>query len=79
MRNLYRYTDHVKPLYETQKLNKEGMVNLTCWLTHCVKPRSVHSVQNDNLYEVFSEFAGQQVSFMRNWIFVLLHKKFFER
>ena len=79
-RNPYRYRESMSPLFKTQKFNKEGMTKLLCRATHFVKTHSVCSKENDNLYEIFAEVAGQLVSIMHEWLkfFVLLHRKSFE-
>ena len=61
----YKYSDFVDPVYETDKVPKEEMDRLSCRATHCVRLKVTNHVENDNLYNIFALYAGQDCEFMR--------------
>ena len=77
-RNPWRYVDHLDLIYETHKVSKEEIANLSCRVNYEVAPRD-HSIdENDMLYHYFAMLCAQDRKFMRTWLhlFVHLHKHF---
>ena len=64
----YRYSDFVDPVYETDKVPKEEVDHLSCRATHCVRLKVTDHAENDNLYNIFALYAGQDCDFMRRWL-----------
>ena len=64
----YKYSDFVDPVYETDKVPKEEMDHLRCRATHCVRLEVIDHAENDNLYNIFVLYRGQDCDFMRRWI-----------
>ena len=53
-RNPWRYVNHLDPIYETHKVSKEEIANLSCRVNYEVAPRD-HSIdENDMLYHYFA-------------------------
>ena len=78
-RNLWKYVDHLVPIFETHKVSKEEIANLSCRVNYEVAPRD-HSIdENDMLYHYFALLCAQDWKFMRTWLhlFVCLHKHYF--
>ena len=80
-KNSHKFSNVLHPLYETQKLNKEGLVSLYCRATHEIQPRNPDIKENDMLYAAFALESGGNVGFMRTWLhlFVRMHHKYFNR
>ena len=78
--NKIKYTEEVRPILENQRFNKEGMVNLNCQATHCVRPKSLITKDCDILYTIFALKISQDISFVWNWLhqFMMMHKKQFK-
>ena len=55
----YKYSDFVDPVYETDKVPKDEMEHLSCRATHCVRFKVTDHVENDNLYNIFTLYSGQ--------------------
>ena len=53
------------PVYETDKIPKEELDQLCCRATHCVRLKVTTHAENDNLYNIFALYAGQDCEFMR--------------
>ena len=64
----YRYSDFVDPVYETDKVPEEEMDRLSCRATHCVRLKVTDHAENDNLYNIFVLYTGQDCDFMRRWL-----------
>ena len=53
-RNPWKYVDHLVPIYETHKVSKEEIANLSCRVNYEVALRD-HSIdENDMLYHYFA-------------------------
>ena len=77
----YRYSDFVDPVYETDKVPKEEVDRLSCRATHCVRLKVTDHAENDNLYNIFVLYAGQDCNFMRRWLkffMTTVYPKYFE-
>ena len=74
--NPHIYSGEIKPILESQRVKKEGMISLPCRATHRVHPRSVSVKENDALYDIFAKRVGRTTNFMREWLklFVIMHK-----
>ena len=71
--------DHLEPIYETHKVSKEEIANLSFRVNYEVAPHD-HSIdENDMLYHYFALLCAQDQKFMRTWLhlFVHLHKHYF--
>ena len=76
--NPWAYQHNLQLLSEADKLTKDELLSLTCRDKYCIKsvmyenPRD----QDDELYRIFRDMAGQTVEFMRCWlrVHVLTHK-----
>ena len=66
--NPYKYAEQVEPIYEVHRVSRKEMVELPCRQTHCIKARSTHAPENDNLYELFTRFTNKDVRFLRQWL-----------
>ena len=55
----YKYSDFVDPVYETDKVPKDEMECLNCRATHCVRLKVTDHAENDNLYNIFALYSGQ--------------------
>ena len=64
----YKYSDFVDPVYETDKVPKEEIDRLSCRATHCIRLKVTTHAENDNLYNIFALYAGQDCKFMRRWL-----------
>ena len=64
----YKYSDFVDPVYETHKIPKEEIDQLCCRATHCVRLKVTTHAENDNLYNIFALYAGQDCKCMRRWL-----------
>ena len=62
--NPHTYSGEIKPILETQRVKKEGMISLPCRATHRVHPRSVTVKENDALYDIFTKKVGRTTNFM---------------
>ena len=80
-KNPHKYADSVDPIYGIHKISRNELSELSCWVTHCVKPYSTKLPENDILYNIFTRLATQPVVFIRRWlkIFMLANKKNFEQ
>ena len=70
------YCDIVRPILETQRIQREEISTLVCRDTHVIKTRSMKHRENDNLHAIFATLISQSPQFIRNWLksFMLLHK-----
>ena len=64
----YKYSDFVDPVYETNKIPKEEIDQLCCRATHYVRLKVTSHAENDNLYNIFALYAGQDCEFTRRWL-----------
>ena len=64
----YKYSDFVDPVYETDKVPKDEMECLSCRATHCVRLKVTDHVENNNLYNIFALYSGQDCEFIRRWL-----------
>ena len=64
----YKYSDFVDPVYETDKVPKEEMECLSCKATHCIRLKVTDHAENDNLYNIFALYSGQDCEFIRRWL-----------
>ena len=64
----YKYTDFVEPVYESDKVTKEEMNQLSCRVTHSVRLKVTSHQENDNLYNIFAMHTGQDCGFIRQWL-----------
>ena len=64
----YKYSNFVDPVYETDKVPKEEIDQLSCRTTHCIRLKVTTHAENDNLYNIFALYAGQDCKFMRRWL-----------
>ena len=78
-RNLWKYVDHLVPIFETHKVSKEEIGNLSCRVNYEVAPHDQSINENDMLYHYFVLLCAQDRKFMRTWphLFVHLHKQYF--
>ena len=51
--NPHKYCNMIEPILETQQVNKEGIVNLSCRATHSVSPRFVKTKEDDAMYDIY--------------------------
>ena len=58
----------MEPVYETDKVLKEEIEQLCCRATHCVRLKVTTHAENNNLYNIFALYAGQDCKFMRRWL-----------
>ena len=79
--NPHKYRSMVEPILETQRVNKEGIVNLSCRATHRVSLRFVKIKEDDAMYDIYARQIDHPVSFVREWLklFVLMHRVQFVR
>ena len=79
--NPHKYCSMDEPILETQRVNKEGIVNLSCTATHRVSPRFVKVKEDDAMYDIYARRIHHSVSFVREWLklFVLMHRVHFAR
>ena len=78
----FKYTNTLHPIYQSQKLNKEGLAVLPCNPTHIINTRDPSVKEEDILYYTFAVESGGSKgtsAFMRTWLhlFVRMHRKFF--
>ena len=64
----YKYSDFVDPVYETDKVPKDEMEHLSCRATHCVRLKVTDHAENNNLYNIFALYSGQNCEFIRRWL-----------
>ena len=78
-RNPWKYVDHLVPIFETHKVSKEEITNLSCRVNYEVAPRDQSINENDMLYHYFALLCAQDRKFMRTWLhlFICLHKQYF--
>ena len=62
--NKQTYRTEVILILESDRITKEEMVNLACRSTHSMKAHSVRVSENDNLYALYAQQIGQDVSFL---------------
>ena len=66
--NPYKYCKNVEPIMEWDKISREEMVSLPCQATHQIKPRSLRTPENDNLYAIYSPYIKQDTDFLHKWL-----------
>ena len=78
-RNPWKYVDHRVPIFETHKVSKEDIANLSCRVNYEVTPHDQSINENDMLYHYFALLCAQDWKFMRTWLhlFIHLHKQYF--
>ena len=62
--NKYKYKTEVILILEMDRISKEEMANLSCHPTHYMKARSFTVSENDNLYALYVQRVGQDISFL---------------
>ena len=70
--NKWAYSAIFRAVYDIARLQKDNLVELCCQATHCV--RMIHTMhgEDDGLYAMFANRAGQDVSFMWHWVHILI-------
>ena len=71
--------DHLDSIYETHKVSKEEISNLSYRVNYEVAPHN-HSIdENEMLHHYFASLCAKDQKFMRTWLhlFVGLHKHYF--
>ena len=78
-RILWKYVDHLVPIFKTHKVSKEEIANLSCRVSYEVAPHDHSTNKNDMLYHYFASLCAQDWKFMRTWLhlFIYLHKQYF--
>ena len=66
--NKWAYNTLLRPVHDTEKLQKGNLVELCCCTTHCVRIAHVAHGEGDGLYAIFANCAGQDVMFMQCWL-----------
>ena len=74
--NKWAYSPVFKPVYETDKLQKEDLVNLCCHDVHCVWLQHSHFKEENELYTIFASHQGQSVNFMCKWLHFFLSQRY---
>ena len=54
----FKYTSMLQPIYESQKLNKDGLVGLPCHPTHFIRTKDPSMKEEDILYHIFTVESG---------------------
>ena len=80
-KNPNKYIKEVIPIPELNRISKEGMAQLSCRPMHKVKPRSIKTRENDNLYTIYAARINQSIGFLCEWLkmFMLMHQKHFTK
>ena len=79
--NKWAYSTIFRAVYDTARLQKDNLVEHCCCATHCV--RMIHTMhgEDNGLYAMFANHAGQDVSFMRHGVhfFIMnVYRTYFE-
>ena len=72
-RNLCKFSNVLKPIYETQKLSKVGLTQLQCRATHAIMEHDPIIKDDDILYAAFTKEKAGDVKFMRMWLHLFVH------
>ena len=64
----YKYCDFVEPVHEMDRVLKKDIEMLSCRLTHFVRLKVTEHKENDNLYNIFALYSGQDCDFIRRWL-----------
>ena len=57
----------MEPVHEMDRVLKKDMEMLSCRTTHCVRLKITEHKENDNLYNIFVLYSGQDCDFMHNF------------
>ena len=64
------YSTSFKTVYESERLKKEELVQLSCRRTHCVRLQHA-DFKEDAIHTIFARQQGQSENFMRKWLHFL--------
>ena len=67
--NKWTYAMSFKHVYKGEKLQENEIVTLCCRNTHCIRLCYKEYKEEDLLYSLFSEHAGQEIPFMCRWLY----------
>ena len=80
--NHWQYLLNFQQVHESVRVSKEGVANLCCRSTHCIRLQQTDYKENDGLYAMYCNRVGQSPDFMREWLhyFVtVVYKTHFKR
>ena len=66
--NKWAYSAIFRAVYDTARQQKDNLVELCCQATHCVRMIQTMHGEDNGLYAMFANCAGQDVSFMWHWV-----------
>ena len=68
----YKYCDFMEPVHEMDRVLKKDMEMLSCQTMHCVRLKITEHKENDNLYNIFALYTGQDCDFIRRWLKIFM-------